>query len=87
MKMICKNCSKEIEPDKHRPGCFVHVSGGLINCNLIATPFTEVDRKLDAKQILADLDAREKSRRRQTTEPKVRRGLDDMLYRDAEVIE
>jgi hypothetical protein len=46
----------------------------------------KLERHLDAKQILADLDAREKSRRH-TTEPKVKRGTDDLLYYEAEIVE
>ena len=56
--MICKNCTKEIYLLHQDDTCYTHVSGKY-QCELFATPIIAgINRHLDAKRILAEMEAR-----------------------------
>lgn len=88
--MICKNCNREIIFDTRRGWHqrIVHCDSGEEQCNMFAEPMIQLDIFLDAKQILSDLDAREKARRRQPALSKrADISLDEKLWNDCEVIQ
>jgi hypothetical protein len=59
--MICKNCSEPItEIVPHPMGfSYIHWRTQSPLCNLMAEPVLKINRHLDAKQILADLESRQ----------------------------
>lgn len=59
--MICKNCGKEIRLGiEALPNHYIHLHSGYQTCRLFATPILgHINRHLDAKQILADLESRQ----------------------------